>query len=64
MQNEPNFQKSQVFITSRKTSNYGEKHTLDTWLKQTQTNPILKPPRRLSGDKAKPPMLKNSIGGA
>ncbi|MFZ0033946.1 MAG: hypothetical protein WAK60_03015, partial [Sedimentisphaerales bacterium] len=41
MQNEPNFQKSQMFITLMKTMNYNEKPTMDTWSKRTQTNPIL-----------------------
>src|SRR4030043_385816 len=41
MQNEPNFQKSQMFITLMKTRNYSEKMKLDTWSKRTQTNPIL-----------------------
>ncbi len=41
MQNEPNFQKSQMFITVILTTNYSEKSTLDTWSKRTQTKPIL-----------------------
>jgi len=41
MQNKPNFSKSQVFITVVLTRNYNEKSTMDTWSKQTQTNPIL-----------------------
>jgi hypothetical protein len=41
MQNEPNFQKSQMFITSIKTMDYNEKPTMDTWSKRTQTNPNL-----------------------
>jgi hypothetical protein len=41
MQNEPNFSKSQTFITSIKTMNYSKKWTMDTWSKRTQTNPIL-----------------------
>jgi hypothetical protein len=41
MRNEPNFQKSQMFISSIKTRNYNEKFTLDTWSKRTQSNPIL-----------------------
>jgi len=41
MRNEPNFSKSQMFITLIKTSNYNKKWTLDTWSKRTQTNPIL-----------------------
>src|SRR4030042_979425 len=40
MQNEPNFSKSQMFITIAITSNYSEKCKLDTWSKRTQTNPI------------------------
>ena len=39
MRNEPNFQKSQMFITSIKTTNYNEKQTMDSWSKQTQTKP-------------------------
>jgi hypothetical protein len=42
MQNEPNFQKSQMFITIVSTMNYSEKSKLDTWSKRTQTKPILK----------------------
>jgi len=42
MRNEPNFQESQMFITVVSTRNYNEKQTMDTWLKRTQTNPILK----------------------
>jgi hypothetical protein len=41
MQNEPNFSKSQIFITLVSTKNYNEKVALDTWSKRTQTNPIL-----------------------
>jgi len=41
MQNEPNFRKSQMFITAVSTRSYNEKCTLDTWSKRTQTNPIL-----------------------
>jgi hypothetical protein len=41
MQNKPNFQKSQMFITVISTMNYSEKCKLDTWSKQTQTKPIL-----------------------
>jgi hypothetical protein len=41
MQNEPNFSKSQMFITLIRTRNYNKKWTMDTWSKQTQTNPIL-----------------------
>jgi len=41
MRNEPNFSKSQMFITLIKTTNYNKKWTLDTWSKRTQTNPIL-----------------------
>ena len=41
MQNEPNFSKSQMFITLIRTTNYNKKWTLDTWSKRTQTNPIL-----------------------
>jgi len=39
MRNEPNFSKSQMFITLIKTTNYNKKWTLDTWSKRTQTNP-------------------------
>jgi len=42
MQNEPNFPKSQMFITLISTMNYNEKLTMDTWSKRTQTKPILK----------------------
>jgi len=41
MQNEPNFSKSQMFITVVSTTNYNEKPAMDTWLKRTQTKPIL-----------------------
>jgi len=41
MRNEPNFQKSQMFITVISTMDYNEKVALDTWSKRTQTNPIL-----------------------
>jgi hypothetical protein len=41
MQNEPNFSKSQMFITPIATRNYSKKMKLDTWSKQTQTKPIL-----------------------
>jgi hypothetical protein len=41
MRNKANFPKSQMFITVISTMNYNEKTTLDTWSKQTQTNPIL-----------------------
>jgi hypothetical protein len=41
MRNEPNFQKSQMFITVVSTRNYNEKCELDTWSKRTQTKPIL-----------------------
>jgi hypothetical protein len=40
MQNEPNFSKSQILITSISTMNYNEKPTVDSWSKQTQTKPI------------------------
>jgi hypothetical protein len=40
MRNEPNFQKSQLFITLIKAKDYNEKMKLDTWSKRTQTNPI------------------------
>jgi len=40
MRNEPNFSKSQMFITLITTTNYSKKWTLDTWSKRTQTNPI------------------------
>jgi hypothetical protein len=41
MQNEPNFSKSQMFITLVLTIGYNEKSKLDTWSKRTQTKPIL-----------------------
>jgi hypothetical protein len=41
MRNEPNFSKSQIFITIITTTSYNEKSKLDTWSKRTQTNPIL-----------------------
>ncbi len=41
MRNEPNFSKSQMFITLIRTTNYNKKWTMDTWSKRTQTNPIL-----------------------
>jgi hypothetical protein len=41
MRNEPNFSKSQMFITLIKTTNYNKKWTMDTWSKRTQTKPIL-----------------------
>jgi hypothetical protein len=41
MQNKPNFSKSQMFIIAIKTTNYSEKMKVDTWSKQTQSNPIL-----------------------
>jgi hypothetical protein len=41
MRNEPNFQKSQMFITIVSTTNYNEKLTMDTWSKRTQSNPNL-----------------------
>jgi hypothetical protein len=44
MQNEPNFQKSQMVVTQVVTTNYNEKPTMDTWSKRTQTNPILPAP--------------------
>jgi hypothetical protein len=44
MRNKANFQKSQMFITSINTTNYNEKATMDTWSKQTQTNPIYSEP--------------------
>ncbi len=40
MQNKPNFQKSQMLITTIKTRSYNEKCKLDTWSKQTQSKPI------------------------
>jgi hypothetical protein len=40
MRNEPNFRKSQMFITLVLTTNYSEKLKMDTWSKRTQTNPI------------------------
>jgi hypothetical protein len=40
MQNKPNFSKSQMFITTITTKSYSEKSKLDTWSKQTQSNPI------------------------
>jgi hypothetical protein len=39
MQNEPNFSKSQMFVTVISTRNYNAKYKLDTWSKRTQTNP-------------------------
>jgi hypothetical protein len=39
MQNEPNFQKSQMVVTLVLTTNYNEKQTMDTWSKQTQSKP-------------------------
>jgi RNA polymerase sigma-70 factor, ECF subfamily len=44
MRNKPNFPKSQMFIKVVSTTNYNEKWTMDTWSKQTQTNPILPAP--------------------
>jgi hypothetical protein len=41
MRNKANFSKSQMFVTQVLTSNCNEKLKLDTWLKQTQTKPIL-----------------------
>jgi hypothetical protein len=41
MRNEPNFSKSQMVVMLVLTTNYNEKPALDTWSKQTQTNPIL-----------------------
>jgi hypothetical protein len=41
MRNEPNFSKSQIFVTLIKTTNYSKKCKLDTWSKRTQTKPIL-----------------------
>jgi hypothetical protein len=41
MQNEPNFSKSQIFITVALTMIYSENLKMDTWSKQTQTNPNL-----------------------
>jgi hypothetical protein len=60
MRNEPNFQKSQMFITLIPTTNYSEKYKLDTWSKRTQmplgmayaTKPIL--PARVAGKIALP----------
>jgi len=40
MRNEPNFSKSQMFITLITTTNYNKKWQMDTWSKRTQTNPI------------------------
>ena len=40
MRNEANFSKSQMFITSIKTTNYNKKWTMDTWSKRTQSKPI------------------------
>jgi hypothetical protein len=40
MRNEPNFRKSQIFITAVTTMDYNEKSTMDTWSNQTQTKPI------------------------
>jgi hypothetical protein len=44
MQNEANFQKSQVVVTQVLTTNYNEKCKMDTWSKRTQTKPILPAP--------------------
>ena len=41
MRNEPDFSKSQMFITLIRTTNYNKKWTMDTWSKRTQTNPNL-----------------------
>jgi hypothetical protein len=41
MRNEPNFSKSQMFITAISTRIYNEKFKMDTWSKRTQTKPIL-----------------------
>jgi hypothetical protein len=41
MSNKANFSKSQIFINTVKTTSYSEKSKLDTWSKQTQSNPIL-----------------------
>jgi hypothetical protein len=41
MSNKANLGKSQMFITTIRKSNYSEKYELDTWSKQTQSNPIL-----------------------
>jgi hypothetical protein len=40
MRNEPNFSKSQMFITLITTTNYNKKWQKDTWSKRTQTKPI------------------------
>jgi hypothetical protein len=47
MQNEPNFSKSQMFITASVTMDCSEKMKMDTWSKRTQTKPIL--PARVAG---------------
>ena len=39
MRNEPNFRKSQMFITLVLTMDYNEKAAVDTWSKRTQTKP-------------------------
>jgi hypothetical protein len=41
MSNKANLGQSQIFITSMKAKSYNEKMKLDTWSKQTQSNPIL-----------------------
>ena len=41
MPNEPNLGQSQIFITVVLAMDYSEKSKLDTWSKQTQTNPNL-----------------------
>ena len=41
MRNKANFPKSQIFITAALATGYNEKMELDTWLKRTQTKPIL-----------------------
>jgi len=43
MQNEPNFQKSQVAIIAVSTMSYNEKCKLDIWSKRTQFKPNLFP---------------------
>jgi hypothetical protein len=54
MQNKPNLSKSQIFITSIRIMNYNTKQTLDTWSKQTQTNPICpERSRRIYGERSR-----------
>ena len=41
-QNKPNFRKTKMNIIPYMTRNYNEKWTMDSWSKQTQSNPISK----------------------